>query len=132
MRAANLIPWTTGPIGVIMSQVDLPNLTLQKGSDGHYLRTGNFGMVPLNMVGQAWFLGPYELVFDYANATTHFTVINWADASELVDQDTASLMMGYINDDFERNIVRFRYEATMAHAIKSTQAYIVGTWDAAP
>ncbi len=131
MRAANLIPWTS-PIGIIMSQVDLPTLTLLKGSDGHYLRTGNFGMVPMSMVGTAWFLGPYELVFDYAVASTHFTVINWRDASEIADQDTASLMWGYINADFEQNIIRARYEATLCHAIKSTQAYVVGTWDSAP
>jgi hypothetical protein len=131
MRAANLIPWTSG-LGVIMSQQDLPSLFLLKGSDGHYLRTGNFGMVPLSQIGQAWYLGPYELVFDYAVTSTHFTVINWSDASELVDQDTASLLWGYINDDFEKNIIRARYEATMAHAIKSTQAYVAGTWDAAP
>lgn len=131
MRAANLIPWTSG-LGVIMSQADLPTLFLLKGSDGHYLRTGSFGMVPLGMVGQSWYLGPYELVFDYAVTSTHFTVINWSDASEIADQNTASLMWGYINDDFEKNIIRARYEATLCHAIKSTQAYVVGQWDAAP
>lgn len=131
MKAANLIPWTSG-IGVIMSQQDLPNLTLLKDSTGNYLRTGNFGMVPLVNTGMAWYLGAFELVFDYAVASTHFTVINWADASEMAEQANASLMWGYINDDFAKNIIRARYEATLAHAIKSTQAYVVGTWDSAP
>ena len=131
MKAANLIPWTSG-IGVIMSQTDFPALQLLKGSDGHYLRTGNFGMVPMGMVGASWYLGAYELVFDYAVTTTHFTVINWADASEIADLNTASLLWGYINDDFEKNIIRARYEATLCHAIKSTQAYVVGQWDSAP
>jgi hypothetical protein len=132
MRAANLIPWTA-PIGVIMSQADLPSLYLLKGSDGHYLRAGNFGMVPLVQgAANSWFLGPYELVFDYAVTSTHFTVINWTDASEIVDQATAAMLWGYINDDFEKNIIRARYEATRLHAIKSTRAYVAGTWDAAP
>jgi len=131
MRAANLIPWTA-PIACIMSQADLPSLFLLKGSDGHYLTSGNFGMVPLSQIGFQWFLGPYELVFDYAVTPTHFTVINWTDASELVDQDSASALWGYINDDFEKNIIRYRYEATRLHAIKSTRAYVVGTWDGAP
>jgi hypothetical protein len=131
MRAANLIPWTSD-IGVIMSQADLPSLFLLKGEDGHYLRTGNFGMVPMTQIGFQWFLGPYELVFDYAVTSTHFTVVNWADTSELVDQDTAGLLWGYINDDFEKNIIRARYEATRLHAIKSTRSYVVGTWNSAP
>lgn len=131
MKAVNLIPWTSG-IGVVMKQSDLPALTLLKDSTGNYLRSGNFGMVPLAMVGSSWFLGPNELVFDYANAATHFTVINWADASEIADQATASLMWGYIGNDFADNVIRARYEATLAHAIKSTHAYVVGTWDAAP
>jgi hypothetical protein len=131
MRAANLIPWTSN-IGVIMSQVDLPALFLLKGSDGHYLRTGNFGMVPLTQLGFQWFLGPYELVFDYAVTQTHFTVVNWMDTSEIVDLDTASLLWGYIDDDFAVNVIRARYEATRLHAIKSTRSYVVGTWDSAP
>jgi hypothetical protein len=131
MKAANLIPWTSG-IGVVMKQSDLPGLTLLKDSTGNYLTSGNFGMVPLEMVGGSWFLGPFELVFDYANAATHFTVVNWADASEIADQATAALMWGYIGNDFADNVIRARYEATLAHAIKSTQAYVVGTWDTAP
>ena len=131
MKSVNLIPWTSG-IGCVMKQSDLTALTLLKDSTGQYLTSGNFGMVPLQMVGSAWFLGPFELVFDYANAATHFTVINWADASEIADQATAALMWGYIGNDFADNVIRARYEATLAHAIKSTQAYVVGTWDVAP
>jgi hypothetical protein len=131
MRAANLIPWTSG-IGVIMSQQDLPDLYLLKGSDGHYLQTGSFGMVPFGMVGQSWYLGPYEMVFDYAVTSSHFTVINWSDASEFVELDSASLAWGYIDDDFVKNIIRARYEAMCGHAIKATADYIVGQWDAAP
>jgi hypothetical protein len=131
MRAANLIPWGA-QTSVIMAQADLPSLYLLKGSDGHYLRTGNFGMVPLTQAGASWFLGPYELVFDQAVVSGDFTVINLALASEIADQNTASLMWGYINDDFSQNIIRARYEATRAHAILDTNEYVVGEWDAAP
>ncbi len=131
MRAANLIPWTA-QLGVLMNQADLPALYLLKGGDGHYLRTGSFGMVPLTGAGGSWYLGPHELVFDYAVTSGDFTVINWAEASEIADQDTANLMWGYVDDDFETNVIRARYEQTVAHAIKSTVAYVVGEWDAAP
>ncbi len=131
MRAVNLIPWGA-PIAVIMSQADLPALTLLKGGDGHYLRTGQFGMMPLSQIGMSWFLGAHELVFDYAVTSGDFTPINFSAASEIADQDTASLMWGYINDDFVKNIIRARYEATRAHAILDVQEYVVGEWDAAP
>lgn len=131
MRAINLIPWGV-QIDVLMTQLDLPALTLLKGDDGHYLRTGNFGQVPLTQVGLSWFLGSHELVFDYAVASGDFTCINWMGASEIADQNTASLMWGYINDDFVKNIIRARYEATLAHAILDTQEYVVGEWDSAP
>lgn len=131
MRAINLIPWGV-PIDVLMSQVDLPALTLLKGSDGHYLRTGSFGQVPLTQIGLSWFLGSHELVFDYAVTSGDFFPINFAGASEIADQNTASLMWGYIDDDFVKNIVRARYEATLAHAIIDPQEYVVAEWDAAP
>jgi hypothetical protein len=131
MRAINLIPWGV-PISVIMSQVDLPALFLLKGSDGHYLRTGNFGQVPLTQVGLSWFLGAHELVFDHAVASGDFTPINFGGASEIADQDTASFQWGYIDDDFVKNIIRARYEATRAHAILDAQEFVVGEWDAAP
>ncbi|MHC4372217.1 MAG: phage major capsid family protein [Planctomycetota bacterium] len=131
MRSINLIPWGV-PISVIMSQVDLPALTLLKGSDGHYLRTGSFGQVPLTQIGLSWFLGAHELVFDFAVTSGHFTPINFSGASEIADQNTAALLWGYSGDDFLKNIIRARYEATRAHAIVDPNEYVVGQWDAAP
>ena len=131
MRAVNMIPWGV-PIDVLMTQLDLPALTLLKGADGHYMRTGSFGQVPLTQIGLSWFLGSHELVFDYAVASGDFMPINWVGASEIADQNTASLMWGYIDDDFVKNIIRARYEATLAQAILDTQEYVVAEWDAAP
>ncbi len=131
MRAINMIPWGV-PIDVLMTQLDLPALTLLKGADGHYMRTGSFGQVPLTQIGLSWFLGSHELVFDYSVASGDFMPINWAGASEIADQNTASLMWGYIDDDFVKNIIRARYEATLAHAILDAQEYVVAEWDGAP
>jgi hypothetical protein len=131
MRAINLIPWGV-PIAVIMNQLDLDALQLLKGSDGHYLTSGNMGMVTLTQIGPSWYLGPYELVFDYAVESGDFTPINFGGASEIADQDTASLQWGYIDDDFVKNIIRARYEATRAHAIIDPGEYVVAEWDAAP
>jgi HK97 family phage major capsid protein len=131
VRAIMMIPWTA-PISVVMNQADLAPLLLLKGGDGHYIQSTSFGMLTLQQVGMQWFLGPWELVFDYAVTEGDFTPVNFADASEFVDQDTASLAWGYIDDDFAKNIIRARYEGTVAHAVKSGQNFVIGTWDNAP
>lgn len=130
-RAINMIPWTA-PISVIMSQVDLPALLLLKGGDGHYIQSTSFGALTMMQVGGSWFLGPWELVFDYSTTSGDFTAVNFSEASEFVDQDTASLLWGYIDDDFAINVIRARYEATVCHAIKSGQNFVIGEWDNAP
>jgi HK97 family phage major capsid protein len=131
VRAIMMIPWTA-PISVVMSQADLPALLLLKGTDGHYIQSQSFGLMTLQQLGASWFLGPWELVFDNACVSGDFTPVNFADASEFVDQDTASLQWGYINDDFAKNIIRARYEGTVAHAVKSGQNFVIGQWDNAP
>ena len=125
------VPWNSS-IGIVMNQADLQYMETAKTTDGHYLATGAFGAYPLTGVGAQRFLGPYELVFDYACAAGDFSVINWQESSEFVDQDTAELAWGYINDDFSVNIIRARYEATVLHAIFGTWGYVVGTWDSEP
>ena len=131
IRAAYMVPWNSS-IGIVMNQADLQYMETAKTTDGHYLATGAFGAYPLTGVGAQRFLGPYELVFDYACAAGDFSVINWQESSEFVDQDTAELAWGYINDDFSVNIIRARYEATVLHAIFGTWGYVVGTWDSEP
>ena len=91
-----------------------------------------FGRLPLTNVGGTWFLGPWELFEDDAVTPGDFFLINFGAASELVDQNRTSMTAGMINDDFAKNIVRWRYEEVVLHAILSTAAYVVGEWDAAP
>lgn len=131
-RAANLIPWGGGAIGVLMSQQDLPPLMLAKTDNGHYVNSELYGKIRLEMVGASWFLGPYELVFDRSVIPGDFTCVNWANASEFIDQGTANLLWGYENDDFSNNVIRARYEGTHAHAILRDSAFVVGEWDDAP
>lgn len=131
IRSAALIPWT-GLISVIMKQADMPDLWTLKGDDGHYLQSGNFGNFSLNLIGGSWYLGAFELFHDDAVTSGDFIPINFAEASELADADMANLQWGYINTDFQENIIRCRYEALRAHAIKSVEAYVSAQWDGAP
>jgi len=131
IRSASLIPWT-GLISVIMKQADMPDLWTLKGDDGHYLQSGNFGNFSLSLIGGSWYLGAFELFHDDAVTSGDFIPINFAEASEIADADMANLAWGYEDDDFSKNIIRCRYEALRAHAIKSVEAYVSAQWDGAP
>jgi hypothetical protein len=122
----------SNPVTLVMNKNDLFKLMLLKGSDGHYLQSARFGTVPITGVNGQIYVGPYPVVIDAACLDDEFFAIDFANASELVDQQTSALMFGYIDDDFTKNIIRMRYEDALIHAILTTDAYVYGSWDAAP
>jgi len=131
VRASNLITWS-GPQIVVLSRGDITNMNLEKTTTEAYVHSQLFGRLPLMNLNGSWFLGPWELYEDDAVTPGDFFVINLAAASEMVDQDRTSMTPGMINDDFAKNIIRWRYEEVVLHAILSTKAYVVGEWDSAP
>jgi hypothetical protein len=131
LRAANLVVGEN--ITLVMNKRDLLRIRLAKSAtDGHYLITPNFGKVTFERVGGNWYLDGYMIIVSDAVIDGDFFAIDFARASELPDQGTASLEFGLVNDQFIRNEITVRYEATLAHAILSTQAYVYATWDSAP
>ncbi len=130
LRAANLVVGRN--VTVVMNKRDLLSIRVAKNSSGDYIETPNFGRIALDMVGQNWVLDGFTIIESDAVLDNDFFVIDFSRASELADQGTASLEFGLVNDQFIRNEVTVRYEATIAHAILSTQAYVYGTWDSAP
>jgi hypothetical protein len=131
VRASNLIRWP-GPQTVVLSRGDITNLNLEKTTTEAYVHSTLFGRLPLQNIGGTWFLGPWELMEDDAVTPGDFFLVNFAYASEMVDQNRTSMTAGMINDDFVKNILRWRYEEVVLHAILSTAAYVVGEWDSAP
>jgi hypothetical protein len=131
VRAASMIVGM-GVVTFVMNKNDLFKLMLLKGSDGHYINSERFGTIPITGVSGQIYIGPYAVVVDDAVEVDEFFAIDFANASELVDQQTSQLLFGYINDDFEKNIIRARYEDALIHAILSTDAYVYGSWDNAP
>lgn len=131
VRAIDLIRWP-GPVTVVMSRGDITSLNLEKTSTEAYVHSTLFGRLPLVNVGGSWFLGPWELYEDDAVTPGDFFPINFAAASEIVDQNRTTMTAGMIDKDFAQNIIRWRYEEVVLHAILSTAAYVVGEWDSAP
>lgn len=131
VRAADLITWP-GPQTVVLSRGDITNMNLEKTTTEAYVHSTLFGRLPLMNLNGSWFLGPWELYEDDAVTPGDFFLVNFGAASEMVDQGTTSMTAGMIDDDFARNIIRWRYEEVVLHAILSTKAYVVGEWDSAP
>lgn len=130
-RAFALMPWT-GELVCALNKLDLIKMMLVKGTDGHYITSQMFGQLQVIATGGRVFLGPFELVLDDAVIEGDFYSINMSEASELVDAQTNTLMWGYIDDQFARNMITARYEERLYHDIHTARAFVLGEWDSAP
>jgi hypothetical protein len=131
VRAAALI-FSGNQLVVHMNIRDWHRLKLEKSTlDEHYVLTNMGPMIIVDQPG-ARALGPHLVNIDGAVRAADFFVIDHALASEWPDSDTSAFSVGFINDDFEKNIVRTRYEDRGNHAILTTTAYVNGEWDSQP
>jgi hypothetical protein len=130
LRAANLVVGRN--VQIVMNKRDLLSIRLAKNSSGDYIETPNFGRISLDMVGGNWVLDGYVIIESDAVIDGDFFCIDFSRASEIPDQQSASLDFGLVGDQFIRNEITVRYEATIAHAILSTAAYVYGQWNSAP
>jgi len=116
----------------VINKIDLRKMRKLKDSTGQYLMATDFGRIPFERVGSTWVLDGYPIILSDAVIPGDFFVIDFAEASELLDQQSSELSFGWIDAQFAKNEITVRYEETLAHAILSTAAYVYGTWDAAP
>lgn len=131
-RAADQIHVDDGQeLTVAMKKDDWTKLLTLKGSDGHYIHT-NRGPVAFSDMPGARFIGTHRVVRDGKVREGDFFLAAWDLASEWPDSETDSIMLGFINDDFLKNIIRVRQEMKVGHAILRTSAYVVGDWDSQP
>jgi hypothetical protein len=131
-RAADQIHVDDGQeLTVAMKKDDWTKLLTLKASDGHYVHT-NRGPVAFSDQPGARFIGTHRVVRDGKVREGDFFLAAWQLASEWPDSETDSIMLGFINDDFIKNIVRVRQEMKIGHAILRTSAYTLGNWDSQP
>jgi hypothetical protein len=121
------------PLEVLMKKEDWTSILLLKASDGHYVHTAQ-GPVMFSDSPGARSLGPHRVIRDGSVRLGDWFIGAFASgmASEIPDKGVNQLALGFINDDFIRNIVRIRYEMTLEQAVLRTSAYSVGDWDSQP
>jgi len=131
LKAALLV--VSDNITFVINKRDLMLLrTMKTTTDGHYLLSGDFGRVKFEKVGTTWVLDGYPIIVSDAVIDGDFFAIDFAQASELLDQQSSELTFGWIDDQFAKNEITVRYEENLAHAILSTAAYVYGQWNSAP
>lgn len=130
MRAFDLI-LTEGTATLHLNKRDWTKLVTEKATDGHYVHT-KMGPMMVSQVGAQMMLGMFVVNTDAAIRLGDFFLIDHAEASEWPDKEDGKLQVGMINDDFEKNIARLRFEQSLAHSILATEAFVNAAWDSKP
>lgn len=137
LKAISLIV-SDGMIGLVMNKNEWQNIVLTKGTDGHYI-SRDFGPVSIVDEGPGRRrIGPHPVELDptcryVAGTTSHVLAADFQNCHELyINPNLASFDLGMIDDDFEKNIRRARYEESAQNAILSTLNYVQINLDAAP
>lgn len=109
--------------GIGMHPIDLEEMQLTKGTDGHYI----YVVVTDSATGQMriWGLRVAESVGLLNPAGTDRVVIvgDWSRGATLYDRRQASIAIGYKDDDFIRNIRTIRAEERVAFAVRRPSAF---------
>jgi hypothetical protein len=138
LKAIYTLIISDGPIGICMNKAEWINILLLKGTDGHYI-SKTFGPVAVvdNGPGQRR-LGAFPVELDpscryTAGTESQVLCADFANAHELyINPKMTSFELGMINDDFELNIRRARYEEMAQNCILSTRNYCLVDLDTAP
>lgn len=135
--AADLI-LTGGQIGVGMHPKQWTQIVLLKDNNGQYL-SPTYGPVKIVDMGPgARWIGQFPVEVDphfhyTAGTESDVLVADFMNAHELyINPNLSAFEIGLINDDFELNIRRPRYEEAAVNAIINLNAYVWLDLDAAP
>jgi len=118
---------------LVLNKRDWMNIYLEKASsDGHYINTRQGPTLIVNQGPGRRYLSSFPVVLDDAIVDGDFLLLDPARASELYDQQTSEIQIGYIDDQFAKNELTVRYDETLLHSINSVFAYVHGEFDSAP
>jgi HK97 family phage major capsid protein len=105
--------------GIVMHPADWVRMRLMKDGDGKYILGDPQATVAPNLFG-------LPVVPTKAIAVDKFLVGNFAEAATLYDRWAPRVEVGYINDQFVRNMVSILAEERIALAVKQSAALIFG------
>lgn len=112
------------PTGIVVHWADWWRMLLTKNSEGNYI----LGAPNAMAMPQLWGL---PVVPTKSMAQGEFLVGDFASAATLYDRWEPRVEMGYVNDDFTKNMVTIRAEERLALAVKRGEALITGDFTSA-
>ena len=109
------------PNGVAIHPIDWEGIVLLKGTDERYI----WAMIPTDNGPRVWGVDVVESVAmkNPANLQRHFLVGDFIRGATLYDREQANVAVGYINDQFIKNMRTIRAEERVALAIKRPLAF---------
>ena len=130
MRAGRKLPG--GVAELMITADDWLKVISAKGTTGHYIHGKDSAIAVVN-TPTLKSIGPYFAFEDSQLDLGDFLLNVPAISSELVSlRGSAQMSTGYVNDDYEKNILRMRYEEMLEHVILSYQGYVHGEFDSQP
>lgn len=107
--------------GMVLHPSDWTAIEMAKDGDGRYLIGNPQGTLSPTLWG-------LPVVTTQAMAQGSFLTGAFRLGAQLFDRWSVSVEMGYVNDDFARNLVSFRVEERIALAVYRPEAFITGTF----
>lgn len=109
------------PNGVAIHPIDWEGIVLLKGTDERYI----WAMIPTDNGPRVWGIDVVESVGMKNPASTqrHFLVGDFIRGASLHDREQANVAVGFINDQFIKNMRTIRAEERVALAIKRPLAF---------
>lgn len=107
------------PDGIVMHPSDWMRMRLEKDADGRYILGGPQAQVTPSLFG-------LPVVLTQAMEVDKFLVGSFANAATLYDRWQPRVEVGYVNDDFTKNLVTILAEERVALAVKQPGALTYG------
>lgn len=107
--------------GIILNTADWFAMLGIKDGDGRYISGGPLANVP----ERVWRL---PIVWTNVMPAGEFMVGAFATAATIYDREDATVELGYVDDDFTRNLVTILAEERLAFAVKRPEALIHGAF----
>lgn len=109
------------PSGVVVHPIDWEAIELAKGSDERYV----WAVIQTELGPRIWSMPVVESMAmeDPSTGDRRMIVADWLRGATLYDRHDVRIAVGYVNDDFERNLRTLRAEERLAVALKRPAAF---------
>lgn len=109
------------PTAVAVHPLDWEQIELEKGTDNRYV----WAVVRTELGPQIWSLPVVESqsLEDPTTGERRMIVADWLRGATIYDRHDVRLAVGYVNDDFERNLRTIRAEERLALGLKRPAAF---------